>query len=880
LAKEFVSKVEELVRDVKEIEDRSSAGFGPLKDFFTEESVAHPAKMNLWLLNYLIREYTRKGDVISDPMAGSGSTGIVASFLGRHSVLVELEWKFVEWIKENVKCLEKHGGKKGEISVLKGDARKLTELLGVNADLIVTSPPYAESVKRGVRGSLASKKILNGEIKVGCVNIGEGYSENSENIGNLEHGDVNAKFLSCPRATWLKNLTKLPNRKAKTESPDVIITSPPYSESLSEKSGGMKGRKNAPKRFTVGSDGNPQLYSDDPDNLGNLKHGEIDAVVTSPPYSESLTKKRKGYTTVPGLAKSREMPQDTRDDNIANLDHGNINVVITSPPYADSKKGGEADEDKMAERWDKTAEERDWNSWGKTWKTEGRKRALKSLGSGYSESEENIGNLPLGEVNAVITSPPYSNILSGDKDGPGATSIKNPRGFKPSSQPGYTQEKTWTEKHKINAVITSPPYEGSLEGTTRHTRGGIASRDPALTRTGTYATVMSFGVPVAYSPNKDNIGNLKSDEEEYEELEKKVDTVITSPPYSGSVNAPNDPERRAKRMRKAGLNPKTIVGGKARCGQTDWQYGDSEEQIGSLPHGEINTVITSPPYSDSYKGSSKTRDEQAENKLSRKVLMENPKGGGSLSLYTSPKNIAAKGFLEGMPKSEGNIGNLRHGEINVIVTSPPYPEANRGGGIAKEGYEGKYGKDSNLHLRHDRPLSDNPNNISNKPYREVEAAASKESYLSAMIRVYSECYKVLKRGGKVIIIIKPFIRNKRVVDLPLHTWLLLQKCGFKLVDVLKFRLPSQSFWRVLQYTKCDHSKMVNVADGKIVHRKKKVWVDDEGKEHDKKDVKKKTKCELFGECKPKLEGKKQSECASFVNSLERISHEYVLVCQK
>jgi hypothetical protein len=58
-------------------------------------------------------------------------------------------------------------------------------------------------------------------------------------------------------------------------------------------------------------------------------------------------------------------------------------------------------------------------------------------------------------------------------------------------------------------------------------------------------------------------------------------------------------------------------------------------------------------------------------------------------------------------------------------------------------------------------------------------------------------FKVLKPNGKAIIVIKPFIRNKKVVDLPYHTWLLLKKAGFKLVKLFKLRLKQESFWRIL-----------------------------------------------------------------------------------
>lgn len=77
----------------------------------------------------------------------------------------------------------------------------------------------------------------------------------------------------------------------------------------------------------------------------------------------------------------------------------------------------------------------------------------------------------------------------------------------------------------------------------------------------------------------------------------------------------------------------------------------------------------------------------------------------------------------------------------------------------------------------------------------------KETYLEAMLTVYQQMHSVLKPNGKAIIIIKPFIRNKKVVDLPYQTWLLLQKVGFKLTRLFKLRLKKLSFWRILYHKK-------------------------------------------------------------------------------
>ena len=44
----------------------STAGFKGWKQFFSKESVSHPAKINLGLLRHIIETYTELGDVVLD----------------------------------------------------------------------------------------------------------------------------------------------------------------------------------------------------------------------------------------------------------------------------------------------------------------------------------------------------------------------------------------------------------------------------------------------------------------------------------------------------------------------------------------------------------------------------------------------------------------------------------------------------------------------------------------------------------------------------------------------------------------------------------------------------------------------------------------------
>jgi DNA modification methylase len=560
-------------------------------------------------------------------MAGTSSTGIVASLLGRHSVCVELEEKFCEWSRRNVERLEKSGKERGEIRIIQGDARRLSELLnlaGFEPAVAITSPPYEMQHQGGPDAP---------EVKHGCVK--ERYPSRN-NIANLPLGNVDTVITSPPYAETYtgggdpekrkKRLIKAGHNpkdflggKARNAvlkhygEVDVCLTSPPFADSLTSEHDEEKETKkvlrksgeNRGKPISLGKSQVHTVYSQSKENIGNLPLGQVDSIITSPPYSNVATAKEGAISphmqglisklsgipvkefahNVEKLKEAVKIAQSKipfkygdSPNNIGNLPLGNVDAVITSPPYAiDPKNVCHTKEGKTLQDYDK-------------------KRGFKPAAHpriGYSPNEQNIGNLPLGSVDTVITSPPYGEAQEGS-----GIAKRGYQGSKHSpadlvGKRSYMPDKFESPENisklpqgDIDAVITSPPYEGSLEGTTRHTRGGIASRDPALAQTGSYATVMSFGVTAGYSPNKDNIGNLK-----------------------------------------------------------------------------------------------------------------------------------------------------------------------------------------------------------------------KETYLEAMLQVYSEMFRVLKPNGLAIVIVKPFIRNKRVVDLPWHTWLLMAKAGFTLEKLYKLRLKQQSFWRILQYKK-------------------------------------------------------------------------------
>ncbi len=119
-------------------------------------SAAHPAKMLPLIAAHAVSTYTRPGDLVLDPMCGIGTTLVEAIHLGRNAIGVEYEPRWAGLARLNAASASREGGA-GTGVVHRGDARHLTQLvppeLHGEVDLVVTSPPYGNSVHGQVRSS-------------------------------------------------------------------------------------------------------------------------------------------------------------------------------------------------------------------------------------------------------------------------------------------------------------------------------------------------------------------------------------------------------------------------------------------------------------------------------------------------------------------------------------------------------------------------------------------------------------------------------------------------------------------------------------------------------------------------------------------------------
>ena len=67
----------------------------------------HPTQKPVALMEYLIKTYSKEGDIILDPVAGSGTTGVVCKNLNRNFLLIEQEQKYIDIINKRLTPIDK-----------------------------------------------------------------------------------------------------------------------------------------------------------------------------------------------------------------------------------------------------------------------------------------------------------------------------------------------------------------------------------------------------------------------------------------------------------------------------------------------------------------------------------------------------------------------------------------------------------------------------------------------------------------------------------------------------------------------------------------------------------------------------------------------------
>jgi DNA modification methylase len=145
----------------------------------------HGATFSEALASRIIKIYSKDGDAVLDPFSGVGTTLIAARKLGRSSIGFELYEKYYNITKG---LLEQSIFGAKDSTVKMGDCRSLIdEVEEGSIQLTLTSPPYADFIKRSVQDRSTthktSKMVFENNSKV------KPYGDDSRDFGNLSYSD-------------------------------------------------------------------------------------------------------------------------------------------------------------------------------------------------------------------------------------------------------------------------------------------------------------------------------------------------------------------------------------------------------------------------------------------------------------------------------------------------------------------------------------------------------------------------------------------------------------------------------------------------------------------------------------------------------------------
>lgn len=148
------------------------------KRYFTPESIRHPAKANIWLIDSIVSHVSQPGQTLLDIMSGTG-TLMLAALAKRRVILIDIEKTYVDMMQASLELMANMDSSiLDRVVILHGDCRNL---LPIPVDHIIFSPPYADIMRRKTKPKTAADKDLAGPY---ADSIQE-YQESPNNLGRL-----------------------------------------------------------------------------------------------------------------------------------------------------------------------------------------------------------------------------------------------------------------------------------------------------------------------------------------------------------------------------------------------------------------------------------------------------------------------------------------------------------------------------------------------------------------------------------------------------------------------------------------------------------------------------------------------------------------------
>ncbi len=167
-------------------------------------AIVHPAKFPETMAQEFVEFFTKSGETVLDPMAGTGSTLVAALRAGRNSYGIELNPKYADIAREIIRQ------EKADLAATPDAGSPVAEIITGNAllattysiptiDYVLTSPPYWDMLH--AKGAANQKKRRETEA------LDVVYSDDPNDLGNVaDYEDFLAQLVTI--YTHLKPLLR------------------------------------------------------------------------------------------------------------------------------------------------------------------------------------------------------------------------------------------------------------------------------------------------------------------------------------------------------------------------------------------------------------------------------------------------------------------------------------------------------------------------------------------------------------------------------------------------------------------------------------------------------------------------------------------------
>ena len=246
-----------------------------------------------------------------------------------------------------------------------------------------------------------------------------------------------------------------------------------------------------------------------------------------------------------------------------------------------------------------------------------------------------------------------------------------------------------------------------------------------------------------------------------------ADVCVGSPPYEGSVNSQSHGIDWSKAGQATGNRKRGEGCKQEETLRSQLKYDEcSEGQLGAMKSGDVDAVISSPPY----QGSQQSQDGE--------FVMD------STDANPTARKLDSRTYFPATMDSDGQLTSLPAGDVaDAIVSSPPYEGSVGTPSVGAIQQQGGWGSGGDISARSE--------NCYRAKYGESDGQlghTTGDTFWTAAREIVQQCHAILKPGGIAVWVCKDFVRAGKRVPFSDDWRRMCEACGFETLEWIKASL--------------------------------------------------------------------------------------------